>query len=258
MSGEISVRRRKRGAIRGSITRLQTKVIELQSNTELPDIQLRARRIADKVKDLDNDFKTHHFSIIELVENADVLDEEQAISDEHDDIVSEIAVAVERLISSSESSPSEAHSIAEKATVSRRLTHLHRIVEAASERIAEILDPADIYICLLEQLDGDVGEPKRELGAISRELFTLDIEESDELVEMQLRLETRLSESALQLRRLLHNKREATESLRTSRSKPGVKLPKIDVPKFNGDILQWRTFWEQFSIAVHESLTPRR
>ena len=31
----------------------------------------------------------------------------------------------------------------------------------------------------------------------------------------------------------------------------GVRLPKIDVPTFNGDILTWRTFWEQFSISVH-------
>ena len=30
-----------------------------------------------------------------------------------------------------------------------------------------------------------------------------------------------------------------------------MKLPKIDVPKFNGDILSWRTFWEQFDISIH-------
>ena len=30
-----------------------------------------------------------------------------------------------------------------------------------------------------------------------------------------------------------------------------VKLPKIDVPTFNGNILSWRCFWEQFSVAVH-------
>ena len=32
----------------------------------------------------------------------------------------------------------------------------------------------------------------------------------------------------------------------------GVKLPKIDVPTFDGNILNWQTFWEQFSIAIHE------
>lgn len=32
----------------------------------------------------------------------------------------------------------------------------------------------------------------------------------------------------------------------------GVKLPKIDVPSFDGDILQWRQFWEQFCISMHD------
>ena len=244
MSGEISSRRRKRGAIRGSITRLQTNIIELQSNPGRPDTPFHAQRIADKIKDLDNDFKTHHLSIIELVDNEEVLAEEQTISGDHDDIIAEMAVVVERLLSSSESSPSEAHSIAEKATVNRRLMHLQRLVETVAERIAEIEDPADTDICLLEQLEGDVVQRKQELSAISRELFALDVEESDTLVELQLRLETRLSEASLHTRKLLHTKREADASLRTSRPRPGVKLPKIDVPKFNGDLLQWRTFWE--------------
>ncbi len=253
MSGEVSCRRRKRGAVRGSITQLQTKIIELQRNPERPDTQLHAQRITDKIKDLDNDFKTHHLSIIELVES-----EEDTISDEHNDIVAEMAVAVERLLSSSELSPSEAHSIAEKATVNRRLMHPQRLVETAIERIAAIVDPADTDICLLEQLEGDVVQRKQELSAISRELFALDIEESDTLIALQLRLETHLSEASLHMRKLLHTKREVEASLHAS---PGVKLPKIDFPKFNGDFLQWPTFWEQFSILLStsrkQSLTRR-
>ena len=31
----------------------------------------------------------------------------------------------------------------------------------------------------------------------------------------------------------------------------GVKLPKLKVPTFNGDILNWRSFWEQFCVSVH-------
>ena len=32
----------------------------------------------------------------------------------------------------------------------------------------------------------------------------------------------------------------------------GVKLPKFDVPVFDGNIPSWRQFWEQFSVMVHE------
>ena len=38
-------------------------------------------------------------------------------------------------------------------------------------------------------------------------------------------------------------------------SAPGVKLPKIDVPHFNGNILNWRSFWEQFDVAIHSRTT---
>ena len=32
----------------------------------------------------------------------------------------------------------------------------------------------------------------------------------------------------------------------------GVKLPKLDVPTFDGDIPNWRKFWEQFSVSIHD------
>ena len=32
----------------------------------------------------------------------------------------------------------------------------------------------------------------------------------------------------------------------------GVKLPKLHVPTFDGDILNWRQFWEQFSVSIHD------
>ena len=31
---------------------------------------------------------------------------------------------------------------------------------------------------------------------------------------------------------------------------------KLDVPTFVGDILNWRTFWEQFCIAIHDCTHP--
>ena len=31
-----------------------------------------------------------------------------------------------------------------------------------------------------------------------------------------------------------------------------IKLPKLDIPTFNGNILHWLTFWEQFCITIHD------
>lgn len=35
----------------------------------------------------------------------------------------------------------------------------------------------------------------------------------------------------------------------------GVSLPKIDVLKFDGSILNWQTFWEQFLVSVDNQST---
>ena len=43
-----------------------------------------------------------------------------------------------------------------------------------------------------------------------------------------------------------------TESSDETPHNPGVRLPKVDVPTFNGDILNWRTFWKQFCIVIHD------
>ena len=32
-----------------------------------------------------------------------------------------------------------------------------------------------------------------------------------------------------------------------------VKLPKLTLPKFSGDVLEWQSFWDQFKVNVHDS-----
>ena len=34
-----------------------------------------------------------------------------------------------------------------------------------------------------------------------------------------------------------------------------VKLPKLELPKFDGDIINCREFWDQFQVAFHENET---
>ena len=44
----------------------------------------------------------------------------------------------------------------------------------------------------------------------------------------------------------LENKHEKTEELH----KTHVKLPKLDLMKFDGDMLQWQEFWDSFNSAI--------
>ena len=44
---------------------------------------------------------------------------------------------------------------------------------------------------------------------------------------------------------------ESVSDIDSTESK-GIRLPKLDVPVFDGNILNWRRFWEQFSVSIHE------
>ena len=39
--------------------------------------------------------------------------------------------------------------------------------------------------------------------------------------------------------------------------KSQIKLPKLDLPTFDGDILHWQEFWDVFRVAVHEQELPK-
>ena len=38
-----------------------------------------------------------------------------------------------------------------------------------------------------------------------------------------------------------------------SKAKPPIKLESLKIPKFNGEILQWATFWDLFKSTVHQN-----
>ena len=38
-----------------------------------------------------------------------------------------------------------------------------------------------------------------------------------------------------------------------SRQRSNLKLPRIELPKFNGDVLKFQNFWDHFEAAIHSS-----
>jgi len=67
------------------------------------------------------------------------------------------------------------------------------------------------------------------------------------------RLDKGIFDAMLKLKGLLYSSKEsAGMSSDPSLTTHGVRLPKLGVPTFDGDILNWITFWEQFAVAVHD------
>ena len=103
----------------------------------------------------------------------------------------------------------------------------------------------DDDVCLLQQFKEQL------LGEFHQNLLSIEIEDTSELSQLLARVEKQLFDSTLEIWKQL---RSCSSYLPTSSSisdTKGVKLPKLDVPTFVGNILNWKTFWEQFNIAVH-------
>ena len=83
---DISGRCQWRGVVRGSITRLGDKLSELETKGRLSPVDwLTMKRLQQQLGKVHEDFKRLHFTIVDLLEQREDLEEEQAIVDEHED-----------------------------------------------------------------------------------------------------------------------------------------------------------------------------
>ena len=69
------------------------------------------------------------------------------------------------------------------------------------------------------------------------------------LSEQLARLNQVFFDVHLKIKRLLQ---ERTNALSASSKGSSVRLPKLSVPTFDGNVINWRSFWEQFTISVHD------
>ena len=90
---------------------------------------------------------------------------------------------------------------------------------------------------------------KKELTDIRNSLWPFDLNEADTLCTSQATLEKMVFDCSLQIKKLLH---QLTDASSLTYDGKGVKLPKLEVPTFDGNILNWRSFWEQFCVSVHD------
>ena len=138
--------------------------------------------------------------------------------------------------------------------VSRRLSYLKNNLSAVNTAVyALTAESAELH--LLHQYQKQLSDFKKELGDIHQTLLSLGVEEGDELETSTNAIDKVLFDCSLQLKKLLFTlPNPISDPLMESSATMalGVKLPKIDVPTFDGNILSWQTFWEQFSIGIHE------
>ena len=246
MAQDLTTLSKRQSVIRAWITQLFTLLKDLESKGDQPATFDLARQMSQKLESLYSDFKFHHYPLINLIDDTEGLLKEQDILDGHDNEMATLSTRIKRLIvvcdSSSEFGPSK--------IASQRLVRLGRNLFTVNERIGFLSGGPD-DVCLLRQYEEQLRDLKVELGDICSILLSLGIEESDQLYTSQTKLDKELFDCSLKIKRLLFLSGQALDSTLPSLNSKGVKLPKLDIPKFDGNIINWRTFWEQFSISIH-------
>ena len=90
----LSTHKRRRGVAKASITRLTTRIKDLESAVSQPGIIDHAKRMQQKLDTLDSEFRSHHHDIVDLVDSEESLTREQLALDEHDNLVAELAARI--------------------------------------------------------------------------------------------------------------------------------------------------------------------
>ncbi len=239
----------RRGITRSSITRQEKRLRELEDISEQPATADHSHELAVKLGTLDADFKVYHLHLMDLVEEDDdeTLEKEQEILDEHDDLIADINIRL-CLDVASQSNESDPVKIS-----SRKLSHLERVIGSVRDAITA-LPTTHGDVSLVEQYEAQLSCHKSELAEIHTIFLSVDDEsEVEHQLSLHSRLETILFECCHLIRRLskTYKTSEATSTSSFDHSGSGVRLPKLSVPTFDGNILNWRQFWEQFCVSIH-------
>ena len=120
-------------------------------------------------------------------------------------------------------------------------------MNSVAESIRSATDDVD-GICKLQQHQEQMIEFKKELKEIETSLLEIDLEGGDPLMEAQRAVESSIFDCSLTIKKRLHPKPDVSPS--ATADAPGVKLPKLEVPTFDGDILNWKGFWEVLCVST--------
>ena len=228
MAEQLSFHRKRRGVARASLTKLATKVTELEGTVDNPDTLRTAQGLVPKLKSLDAEFKSHHLSIVDLTDGDEPFAEQQEALDNHDDQVTGLHVRIQRLVASMTTSPT----LSLQKSSLKRLTRLQEKLAGVGTSIDGAAEGED-GVCTLQQCEERVGDLKKELKEIQNSLVDVDLEAGDPLIESQDAVERAIFECSLSIKKQLRAV-TVTASVPSVVSSTGSKLPKLEVPTFNG------------------------
>ena len=241
--------------MRGRLTRIEKDIAKLEGKETLgPSDKRKLKRLLDQVKDDDREFEERHLEVLNYIkeDDQDALDAEEEIYDAHGSRVMEIIDRLEQLevVEESVTLPS-VPSADPSQSLTKRLRYLERekqlIVESSREIVSE---PESHKRLRLQKRQEDISSLSTQLSGLVGEILSLTERDTDSLMETAASIKSDLSNLDFEVRRLLL---DFEDSHRPSEASSKVRLPKISIPTFNGKILCWKGFWEQFDATIHSN-----
>ena len=117
----------------------------------------------------------------------------------------------------------------------RQLTLLQTKLESIDAAVDHIDDADEDATCTLEEYREQVHEVKTELTTLKTTLLTSDVSTDDSIVRDQARMEKVVFNHLLKIKKHL---RALTATSTKATEASATKLPKPELPTFNGDILR--------------------
>ena len=214
--------------------------------------------LLQKLEQSDASFKEVHLGVLDLIDEAEQEDE-QAVLDEHDDMVADTIAHIQQLLAvipkpehlSSDSDRELRRQLQERLDkVEAKL----QVVVAATGPMATGPNPDN---CLLRQYEEQIAGFKSELADISRSIISIKGGDKN-LSGREISLDRCIFDVCLKIKRILEANKPVPLPpaptpvvVQAPPQASGIKLPKIDVPTFDGNMLHWASFWEQFQVSVH-------
>jgi uncharacterized coiled-coil DUF342 family protein len=224
---------KRRGVVRGSITRLATRLRELEETTDQPRTADHASQLLAKLESLDGEFKSIHLEIIDLIDEPDDLEREQTVLDKHDDDVSTLTIRLQAL-----STPKRAKTpptVDLRKPLSRKLTRIEKGLKSIDDIVSTTAE-ATPERSMIQQCREQLSDYKKDLTAVYEELLSKDIDDDDELTAFHSKLEKSLFGISQRVKQLsITSVPESTSASASTLDGAGVRLPKLNVPTFDGN-----------------------
>ena len=241
--------------MRGRLTRVEKEIAKLEGKRTLgPSEQRKIKRLLEQVREDDTEFEQRHLEVLDFIkeEDQEALDAEETVSDKHGNRVMEIVERLEQLESIEESEPLLTAATDPSRSLIKRLGYLEQKKEVIIESAKEVVSEPESHKRLrLQKRQEDIGALSMQLSGLVAEILSLT-EGDASLMETASSIDKDLSNQDFEVRRLLldfeENHKPSEACMETS-----VELPKISAPTFDGDILNWVAFWEQFETAIHNN-----